>query len=214
MTIVKEGFPFIIGALVPGLILTGLYPVHNMQLLFIPGIILILLGIFCIAFFRNPNRVIPEDDNVLISPADGKVIYVLEVEDDYVGPAIRVDIFLSVFDVHLNRIPTGGTIDFMKYRPGKFFSAFKDKAHEDNERTDIGISSEKGRFRIAQIAGLIARRIVCNVKETDSVDKGQLYGIIRFGSRTELTFPRNFQPCVKVGDRVKGGESIIGKLVT
>lgn len=211
MTIAREGFPFIIGTLVPGAILAGLYSSHGSATLLIIGIVLMLLGLFCLAFFRNPRRDIQGDDSVLVSPADGKVVVVREVDDEFVGPALKVDIFLSVFDVHLNRIPVKGKIEFVDYRPGKFLSAFKDKASEDNERTDIGIVGGAGKFRVAQIAGLIARRIVCNVKRNDSVDKGQLYGMIRFGSRTEITFPRSFEPCVKVGDRVRGGASIVAK---
>ncbi|MEZ5358323.1 MAG: phosphatidylserine decarboxylase family protein [Candidatus Zixiibacteriota bacterium] len=211
MTIAREGLPFIFGTLVPGAILAGLYSVHGMTVLFVLGIVLVVLGIFCTAFFRNPIRDIPGDDSVLVSPADGKVVVVKEVDDEFVGPSLKVDIFLSVFDVHLNRIPTAGNIDFVDYRPGKFLSAFKDKASEDNERTDIGIVGARGKFRVAQIAGLIARRIVCKVNKNEAVAKGQLYGLIRFGSRTEITFPRTFEPCVKVGDRVRGGASIIAK---
>jgi len=164
------------------------------------------------AFFRNPDRKIPLDDKILLSPADGKVLQVVEVDDEYVGPGFRIDIFLSVLDVHVNRIPTAGRIDFVKYRAGKFFSAFKDKASEDNERTDIGISGSGGKFKVAQIAGSIARRIVCHIRESDEVVAGQLYGMIRFGSRTELTFSKKYRPCVKPGQRVKGGETIVGEL--
>lgn len=212
MTIVREGYPFIIGTLVPGVLLAALYPSHGQAVLLIVGLVLGLLGLFCLAFFRNPRRQIPNDETVLVSPADGKVIDILEIEDDYVGRGTRVDIFLTVFNVHLNRIPAAGTIEFVNYRPGRFASAFKDKASEDNERTDIGISGKWGCLRVAQIAGLIARRIVCRVRENDRVEAGQLYGMIRFGSRTELTFPPAFTPCVKRGQWVKGGETIIGRL--
>ena len=212
MTIAAEGYPFIIGSLIPGLLLTGLYPLHDLPVLLIPGIILVIFGLFCTAFFRNPSRTIPQGDTILVSPADGKVVAIQKTYDEFVGDAVKVDIFLSVFDVHLNRIPASGKIEFVKYRPGRFFSAFKDKASEDNERTDIGISTATGKFRVAQIAGFIARRIVCNVADADSVRKGQLYGMIRFGSRTELTFPPDFIPCIKRGQRVRGGETIIARL--
>lgn len=213
MTVAREGFPFIFGTLIPGGLLAGLYSTHQSDLMFGVGILLILLGLFCIAFFRNPDRDIPTDLDLLLSPADGKVIRINRVEDDYVGKSIKVDIFLSVFDVHLNRIPISGQVDFVRYRPGKFISAFKDKASTDNERTDVGISGSWCKVRVTQIAGLIARRIVCRANENDAVQLGQLYGLIRFGSRTELTFPDNCEVCVKVGDRVKGGETILGRRI-
>ena len=213
MKIAGEGYPFIIGTLVPGAIMAGLYPVHGWTVLLVIGIILVAFGLGCAGFFRDPRRTIPSDDTVLVSPADGKVVQVFEVDDDFVGQAFRIDIFLSVFDVHLNRIPSAGKIEFVNYRPGKFVAAFRDKASSDNERTDIGISGPRGKIRVAQIAGLIARRIVCQVKENDRVDKGQLYGMIRFGSRTEISFPRNCIPSVKPGQHFKGGETIVGRLV-
>ncbi|MFH1699904.1 MAG: phosphatidylserine decarboxylase family protein [Candidatus Zixiibacteriota bacterium] len=213
MTIARDGLPFIFGTLIPGIIIIALFPSYPRWWFMALGILLTLFGLFCIVFFRNPKRKIPNDNSSIVSPADGKVIKILEVEDEYVGMAYRVDIFLSVFDVHLNRIPFNGRVDFVKYRPGKFFSAFKDKASEDNERTDIGIESDFGKFRVAQIAGLIARRIVCRLKKNDSVNMGQLFGLIRFGSRTEITFQRTFTPIVKVGQHVKGGESIIGRII-
>jgi phosphatidylserine decarboxylase len=212
MTIARDGLPFIFGTLIPGIIILSLYSTYPRWWFMTIGIVVSLFGLFCVAFFRNPNRNIPKDDSLIVSPADGKVIKILEVEDEYVGTAYRVDIFLSVFDVHLNRIPFRGRIDFVNYRPGKFISAFKDKASEDNERTDIGIESDRGKFRVAQIAGLIARRIVCRVKENDPVNIGQLYGLIRFGSRTEITFPKAFTPDIVVGQHVKGGETVIGRI--
>jgi len=212
MRIAREGYPFIIGSLVPGALLVGLYPVHNITAVFIIGLIVLLFGLCCLGFFRNPSRKIPPGENILVAPADGKVLQVLEVEDDFVGKGWRIDIFLSVFDVHVNRIPASGKVEFVKYRPGKFFSAFKDKASSDNERNDIGIAGERGRLRVAQIAGSVARRIVCPLEVEDGVEKGQLCGMIRFGSRTELTFPGNYRPTVKPGKHVRGGETIMGEL--
>lgn len=212
MSLAREGYPFIIGSLVPGGLLVGLYPVHRLTPALAVGIVLVLFGLACMVFFRSPRRRIPSDNAVLVAPADGKVLQVVETEDEYVGSAYRVDIFLSVFDVHVNRTPIEGTIEFVKYRAGRFLCAFKDKASEDNERNDIGISGKRGKIRVAQIAGSIARRIVCHVREADKVETGQLYGMIRFGSRTEITFSRQFQPCVFVGQRVKGGETIVGRL--
>ena len=212
MSLAREGYPFIIGSLVPGGFLIGLYPVHKSTPALVAGILLLVFGLACTAFFRNPRRQIPSDDKILVAPADGKVLQVVEVDDEYVGAGYRIDIFLSVLDVHVNRTPISGTIDFVRYRAGKFFSAFKDKASDDNERNDIGISGKRGKVRVAQIAGSIARRIVCHVREADKVKAGQLYGMIRFGSRTEITFDRQYQPCVKAGQRVKGGETIVGRL--
>jgi phosphatidylserine decarboxylase len=214
MRIASEGYPFIVGSLVPGVLLAALYPIHELFAGFVIGLVLIAFGLACMGFFRNPRRQIPEKETVLVSPADGKVLQVLEVEDEFVGPAYRIDIFLSVLDVHVNRVPSSGTIEFVKYRSGRFFSAFKDKASEDNERNDIGIAGKWGKLRVAQIAGSVARRIVCHVREADDVRAGQLFGMIRFGSRAELTFPRNFKSCVSPGQHVKGGETIVGELIS
>ena len=213
MSIARDGYPFIIGSLIPGVLLAGLYPIHHLDSLQAVAIFLILFGCACLVFFRNPRRTIPSDETVLVSPADGKVLRVKEVEDEFVGAGYRVDIFLSIFDVHLNRVPSSGMVEFVKYRPGKFVSAFRDKASETNERNDIGITGTWGRMRVAQIAGSIARRIVCHVRETEAVTTGEICGMIRFGSRTELTFSRAYCPCVVAGQRVKGGETIVGKLV-
>jgi phosphatidylserine decarboxylase len=211
MSIAPEGYPFIAGALIPGALLAGLYPLHHLTILLIVGIVFILLGLACAGFFRNPRRIVPDDDTVLVSPADGRVLQVIEMDDEFVGPSRRVDIFLSVFDVHINRMPAGGTVAFVRHRPGRFFSAFKDKASEDNERVDVGLTGAHGNVRVAQIAGIIARRIVCKAAERDIVRPGQIFGLIRFGSRTELTFPIGYTPCVKPGDRVRGGVTIVGR---
>lgn len=212
MRIAAEGYPFIAGALIPGAILAGLYPVHHWVVLLVIGVILILLGLACACFFRHPHRVPPNDEAVLVSPADGRVLQVIELDDEFVGRSRRVDIFLSVLNVHINRMPASGTVAFVHRRPGRFFSAFKDKASEENERVDVGIAGARGNIRVAQIAGIIARRIVCRTAERDTVRLGQVYGLIRFGSRTEITFPVSYTPCVKAGDRVKAGETIVGKL--
>ncbi|NMC44858.1 MAG: phosphatidylserine decarboxylase family protein [candidate division Zixibacteria bacterium] len=212
MRIASEGYPFIAGALIPGVLLAGLYPWHHLTPLLVVGIIFILLGLACMGFFRNPRRTVPDDDTVLVSPADGRVLRVIEQDDEFVGRSRRIDIFLSVFDVHINRMPAGGTVSFVRHRPGRFFSAFKDKASVDNERVDVGLTGPHGNLRVAQIAGIIARRIVCRAVERQVVTPGEIFGLIRFGSRTELTFPLTYTPCVKPGDRVKGGVTILGKL--
>lgn len=214
MRIAAEGYPFIVGALVPGVLLTGLYPLHGVTAILVVGLVLTAFGLACMGFFRNPQRRIPPEDTVLVSPADGKVLQVLEVEDGFVGPGYRIDIFLSVLDVHVNRVPSSGKIEFIKYRSGRFFSAFKDKASDDNERNDLGITGKWGNLRVAQIAGSVARRIVCHVREADDVETGQLFGMIRFGSRAELTFPKNYRPCVSPGQHVRGGETVVGELIS
>lgn len=214
MSVAREGYPFIVATLVPGVLLTAVFPFHRMPAVLVVGAALVLLGVACLVFFRSPTRRIPGDETVLLSPADGRVLQVREIEDEYVGRGFRIDIFLSIYDVHVNRMPAAGTVEFITYRPGRFFSAFKDKASEDNERNDIGLAGRWGKMRVAQIAGSIARRIVCHVRETDRVRAGQVCGLIRFGSRTELTFPAAYVPCVTPGRRVRGGETVVGKLRT
>lgn len=176
-----------------------------------------LLWLFVLNFFRNPRRTIPPG-GVVVSPADGTVISVVEVQDDtYVGgPAVRVSIFLSVFNVHVNRAPVAGVVEHLKHRPGTFRSATSAEARETNECQEIGIRIADGTpVLVRQIAGLIARRIVCPLVAGQSLEKGFDFGMIRFGSQTEITLPhRNgtpFKAVVTPGEKLKGGESVIGE---
>lgn len=170
-------------------------------------LLLIFVG-FCFIFFRDPDRSIPEGENIVLAPADGKVVAVSEMETG----EKKVSIFLSVFDVHRNRSPVSGNVARVDYSKGKFLAAFKPDASEINEHTDVEIHSLKGVVRVRQIAGVLARRIICHLKEGQTVTRGQSLGFIRFGSRTDLIVPAGTHLTVGVGDRVKGGSSIVGKM--
>lgn len=175
----------------------------------------LIFFLFTLYFFRDPSREIPNDNNLILSPADGKIIEINEViEDTFIkGPSIKIAIFLSVFDVHINRSPCDGKIIFLEYRKGKFFVASNPKATRQNERNSIGlISSNSFKILIRQIAGIIAQRIVCGINLNQEVKKGMQIGMIKFGSRTEIYIPKNKieKVNVKLNDRVKGGESILG----
>jgi len=177
----------------------------------IPGI----LTVYVAYFFRNPRRIIPQDQGLLVSPADGLVMDVSEVDEQRFlkGKAKKVTIFLSVFNVHLNRCPIEGTIAYRDYRPGKMVPAYKSHAAEVNETNYVGIQNDYLKVLVTQIAGLIARRIVCWVENGEKVNRGDLFGLIKFGSCTEIMVPLNVEVLVKKGDKVKGGETIIGRLV-
>jgi phosphatidylserine decarboxylase len=172
-------------------------------------------------FFRDPERVSPREDGLLLAPADGLVIQVAEVdvprqllgEDGMTGSrATRISIFLSVLDVHINRTPVAGTVKSLTYVPGKFLNASLDKASEDNERSYMVVEAMDGtRVGVAQIAGLIARRIVTFVRPGAILAPGQRYGLIRFGSRTDLYLPAGYQPTVLKGQRTIGGETIMAR---
>lgn len=177
--------------------------------------IAILFAVFCAYFFRNPDRIVPDRADVLVSPADGRVQAISTVKPPHeldMGekPVIRVSIFLSVLDVHVNRVPASGRIDKRVYIPGAFLNASLDKASEQNERMLLRMSLEDGRqVGFVQIAGLVARRIVCHVNEGDEVEAGERFGIIRFGSRMDIYLPDGMTPYVAVGQRTLGGETII-----
>jgi phosphatidylserine decarboxylase len=164
-----------------------------------------LLSVLTIYFFRDPERVFPEGDDLFVSPADGRVLRIIRVPE-----GIRVDVFMSVFNVHVNRIPCSGRVERITYYPGRFFSAFRDKASDENERLVIEIAHGEKRVIVKQIAGLIARRIVCHLKEGDVVHTGERFGMIKFGSRVDLTLPADTQIKVRVGDRVKAGQTVMG----
>lgn len=169
--------------------------------------------LFVLNFFRDPERAIPQEPLVVVSPGDGKVVEIVEEQDPLLdAPYRRVSIFLNVFDVHVQRTPVGGRIEQIKYNKGKFLNAASHKASFDNEQNAIIIDTGQHKILVKQIAGLIARRIVCWAKEGDNYSLGQRYGLIRFGSRVDLFLPLNATLKVSLGDRVSGGSSIIGYL--
>ncbi len=181
-----------------------------------PGVLFLgLLTLFCIWFFRDPRRRVPKEAGVLVSPADGKVVDVTRVEEGRFlnKPAIKVSIFLNVFNVHVNRVPTAGKVLDIFYNPGRFFAANVPKASLENEQNAVLMETASGkRIVCIQIAGLIARRIVCWVKKGGDLERGERFGLIRFGSRVDLYLPPETDIRISKGDKVKGGESILGYL--
>jgi len=177
----------------------------------------VVLTLWCVYFFRDPTRVTPVRDGLVIAPADGKIssvaLAVPPVELGLGSASVpRVSIFMSVFDVHVNRSPVSGEIERIVYRPGKFLSADLDKASEDNERNGLVVRTPSGRYGVVQIAGLVARRIVCFVKEGQLVSAGERIGLIRFGSRVDVYLPAGTKPLVSVGQYALGGETVIADL--
>jgi len=178
-------------------------------------IILILISalclIFTIYFFRDPDRTSPTKDKILVSPADGKVILVKKVfADKYVeGDAWQISIFMSPLNVHVNRIPIDGKIEYLEYIKGEYLMAFQDKADERNERAEFGIMSKFGKVYFTQVAGFIARRIIYDIKIGDDVKIGERFGMIKFGSRSDVVVNTDWKPIVKKGDNVIAGESIL-----
>ena len=179
-------------------------------LVILPGI----LFLFITYFFRNPERDIQTDEFMLVSPADGVVMDVERVfEDQFLnGESIRVRIFLSIFNVHVNRSPMAGEVVFRAYRPGKMIPAFKSHASEMNEKNYVGIQNDHLEILVTQVTGFIARRIVCWVYKGDKVGKGERFGLIKFGSCSEIFVPTNVEIMVSPGDKVRGGVSVIGRV--
>lgn len=207
MSIIREGYYFAATALLVAFIL-GFF--INPYAAILPCV----LACYCLYFFRNPKRKIPADKNLIVSPADGTVQDVVHLDnDDFIhAPCNKVIIFLSVFDVHVNRAPIAGEIKVQKYICGRFRPAYKDSVGFENERHLIGIENENLRVTVTQIAGILARRIVSWVTLDDKLEKGELYGLIRFGSCTEIVVPENVEVLVKKGEKVRGGETIIGRI--
>lgn len=181
------------------------------------GWISIVITAWCIYFFRDPIRVVPKADGILVSPADGTVSAVVDMVppaelDMGNDPMVRISIFLSVFNVHVNRVPAAGKITNLAYVHGKFLSAADDAAGEENERQLVRMTTEDGHdIAFAQVAGLVARRILCDLKEGDEVARGDRFGLIRFGSRTDIYLPKGLKATVEVGQTMIGGETIIAQ---
>lgn len=204
--IAREGWPFIafFGAL------TAITAYVHWALAVIPGLLLAL----SVWFFRDPERPISDEDNAVVSPADGKVMFVREVEEPRFlgGKAVMVSIFLSVFDVHINRAPVGGIIAYKEYTKGKFLAAWDETVGEVNERSYLGIETGHHRVLVSQVAGLLARRILTWPERGDRLGRGDRFGLIRFGSCTQVWLPVGSTILVRPGDRVAGGETLIGRL--
>ena len=201
----REGYPFILASIFVTIVtwLAGLC---------VAGYIFLGITVFIVSFFRDPERDIPSGEDSIVSPADGKVIVVKRVTEGRIlkAEAIQISIFMNVFNVHVNRVPASGRVSEVFYNPGKFFSADKDKASLENEQNALLIEAENGKkFVVNQIAGLIARRIVCYAKEGDAVEKGRRFGMIRFGSRLDVYLPVDCRANVKEGDKVKAGSTIL-----
>ena len=175
--------------------------------------ILGLLFLFCLNFFRDPLRSIPTDKSVVVAPADGKIVKIENIDDPNVGESAKlVSIFLNVFNVHVNRVPIDGLVESVERKKGRFLAAFNHMASEENEQVIILINNESGKYKIKQIAGLIARRILCYAEKDMKMNKGDRLGFIRFGSRTDIIMPKQLNLKVKLGQKVTGGETIIGTL--
>ena len=212
----KNFFPPINTAGYPFIILFALLALILSLISDFLGWIGVILTLWCVYFFRDPERVIPEKKNIIISPADGKILFAgpskapENLSDNKQQDLNKVSIFMNVFNVHVNRIPISGKVIWLKYVPGTFLNASLDKSSEDNERMIVKIEVSKGIFiYVVQIAGLIARRIKCDLTENESVTIGQRYGLIRFGSRVDVYFPKDFNVLVNKGQTSISGETIL-----
>jgi len=205
---VKDSYRF----LIPMLALSALCAAMEW---YVAALALIAAAAFVAYFFRNPSRRIPEGDDKIVSPADGRIVRVVSLpEEDQEFPGGRsISIFLNIFDVHVNRAPIGGELERLEYKRGRFKIASDEMASKVNEQNILTIRGNGIRVVVKQIAGLIARRVVCWKQPGHGLERGELFGLIRFGSRVDILLPRKVRILVEVGDRVKGGSSVIGEVI-
>jgi len=210
----REGYPFIAFSAVLTLLLLVSAGKLCSVILAIPAVVAFLLTLFILYFFRNPERATPADEQAVVAPADGVVIVAERVPETPLGSeALKISIFMSVFNVHVNRAPLSGTVEDTFYHKGKFFDARHGRASFENERCGIVLKTESGvRIAFVQIAGLIARRIVSYPRAGDLLVRGERYGLIRFGSRVDVYLPVDVTPLVKLGDKTVAGETVLGRL--
>jgi phosphatidylserine decarboxylase len=202
LPLAKEGLPFVLGAA-----FLALMAALNGSILL--TIIFSLITFFCMFFFRDPERSFTTQQDAVISPADGKVVHLSEVN----GTSFKLSIFMSLWDVHVNRVPVDSIVTHVEYRPGKFHAADGMRASAENEQNTLTLKTETGRIVVmTQVAGLVARRIVCRAKVGDKLSKGERFGLIRMGSRLDLLLPSNFIPHIKPGEHVRAGQTILGIL--
>ncbi len=185
--------------------------VYNVDYIYIIIGFLTVLLVFCLNFFRDPTRIIPNQDNLILSPADGKIIKIEDIIDPKSGEKLKlISIFLSVFNVHANRMPIDGEFNSVIYVKGQFLAAFDHKASDHNERMEISIETKFGLIKVKQIAGLVARRILCYAEKGKKMSAGERLGFIRFGSRTDIILPASINLSVEMDQKVFGGETILG----
>ena len=186
--------------------------VYSLESLYIVSGVLSILLIFCLNFFRDPKRIVPKQDNLILSPADGKIINITDFDDPKNGEKLKlISIFLSVFNVHANRMPIDGKFIDINHVKGEFLAAFDHKASDKNERMEISIETKFGIIKVKQIAGLVARRILCHAKVGEKMLAGGRLGFIRFGSRTDIILPASINLEIKLDQKVFGGETVIGE---
>ncbi len=214
MKLAREGYPFAAaGLLLAGACWIGVYLGWGGLPLVISAWLLTGLAIFVLWFFRDPEPALPSDEALVVSPGQGKIVGIEEVDEaSFVGGAARkISIFLSVFDVHVQRAPVSGTVRHKVYKPGKYAVAWLEKASDDNEQSSLGITTENGNVLVRQIAGLIARRIITDPSEGDAVVRGRRFGLIRFGSRVDLFLPMHWELKCAVGDKVRVGATVLAR---
>ena len=205
LPVAREGWPFIVTPAAIAAVLT----VAGRRRLAAP---FAAAAAAALGFFRDPDRAVTALAHAVLSPADGRVTLVDEIEDDFVGAAVRVAIFLSPLDVHVNRSPIAALVAQTTYQPGRFLAAYRPEAGEANERMTIHLQGESARVTVRQIAGVAARRIVCRVAAGDKLAAGERFGMIRFGSRTDCIMPRTARLQIRAGDAVIGGVTVLGTL--
>lgn len=210
----REGLPFILATTIPAIVLLIAAAYRGGTFLWIVALCLTALALGVLAFFRDPERVGPKGPDLVVSPADGKVIDIRHLEESsYMkSESLCVSVFLSLFDVHVNRYPVTGHVDHRTYDAGRFEPAWRSSASHSNERASTGIRSAGHSVLVRQIAGLAAKRIVTYAKLGDQVEQGERMGLIRFGSRVDLFLPRDSTPNVRVGQRAVGGKTVLAHL--
>jgi phosphatidylserine decarboxylase len=203
-------------AIISFILISISFIVNNNLIKWLLIILPLIFLIFSLYFFRDPERAVPKEENIVVSPADGRVLFIKSVYDNIFinGKAKQISIFMSPLDVHVNRVPADGVVEYIKYHKGEFAAAFEDKASEKNERCEFGIKTKYGKVLFTQVAGFMARRIIYEIKPGDTVKKGERFGMIKFGSRVDIVVPEAWAEKVKKGEHVSAGETILFECTT
>ena len=214
MNVAREGLPFIFGALAIAIAAFIVALTRRSWPLWLLALLLTVIALWVAYFFRDPERTGERGDKLIISPADGRISHIVEVDEpSYIhGRAIRISVFMNVFNVHVNRYPVSGRVRYLHYNPGKFLNAASEKSSLENEQMSVGIESNGRRILVRQIAGLIARRIVTYSKDGDVAQQGNRFGLIRFGSRVDVFVPLGSKVLVQIGDKPAAGTTVLAEL--